>query len=111
MNLIRSALVLMILAFGSAPLSVVGAEMDDVLVGIGYLDDLADDRSSLIIEGIRYLPAPDIVVQVGGSVGALSMLQSGMKVLYRYRRSTDGPRELMEVRQIPPATSIEEHRS
>ena len=66
----------------------------------GMIQSLNLAQNTLIISGLRYRVALDAEVEIGGSFGAYSMLQEGMKVMFVYRRIDHANREIIRVIQL-----------
>ena len=56
----------------------------------------------------NYATAPEVRVEIGGSYGAFTMLQVGMKVQIVYRVVSGTQRDVIEITQIPDNFTIEE---
>jgi len=74
-------------------------------VGIIQKIDLAD--STMIVEGMLYRVAIDVHVEINGSYGAFSMLETGMQIEYTYEVHSDTERTIVEIQQIPASFSID----
>ena len=74
----------------------------------GTIQELNFGTNSMIMDGIRYYTAPDVNVEIRGTFGAFTMLQTGMKVLIVYLVHSGTERELIEIKQLPDNTVLEE---
>jgi hypothetical protein len=74
----------------------------------GTIQQLDFAAGSMILDGYRYNSTAEIQVEIGGSYGAFTMLQVGMKVQVLYRLVSSTQRDLLEVVQIPDNVAIEE---
>ena len=74
----------------------------------GTIQELNFGSNSMIVGGYRYSVAPDVHVEIRGTFGAFTMLQTGMKVYMVYRVISGTERELVEIRQLPDNTVLEE---
>ena len=66
----------------------------------GEIHALDFGNSSLIIQGSEFFVEPNVEVEIAGTYGAFTMLQSGMMVEFWYRRYDDGRRVIYEIREI-----------
>ena len=66
----------------------------------GEIHSLDFGASSLIIQGSEFFVEPTVEVEIAGTYGAFTMLQSGMMVEFWYRRYDDGRRVIYEIREI-----------
>jgi len=73
----------------------------------GVIQQLDFAAGTMIVDGYRYYSAPELRVEIGGSYGAFTMLQVGMKVQIVYRLVSESRRDLVEVKQIPDNFTIE----
>ena len=66
------------------------------------------NRSSLIVDGIRYHVALDARIEIGGSYGGYTMLKVGMKIDFTYQDISMTQREIVRIQQIPDQFRLEE---
>ena len=66
----------------------------------GEIQGLNFGESSLTIQGYEFFIEPQATVEIGGTYGAFTMLESGMMVEYSYRRYSDGRRVIFELREL-----------
>ena len=64
--------------------------------------------NTLVVDGVRFHVAFDAEVEIHGSYGAFGMLQTGMKVIFEYRRHSPTNLEIFDIEQLPDNTQIEE---
>ncbi len=97
-------------ALGLALLLVPAAAAQDgplrTKVGVIQKIDLAD--STLIIEGTLYQVSMTAAVEIRGSYGAFSMLQTGMQIEYTYEVHSDTDRTIVEIKQIPDNFTVDQ---
>ncbi len=74
----------------------------------GTIQKLNFGTNSMIVDGYRYYVAPDVHVEIRGTFGAFTMLQTGMKVYMVYRLISGTEREIVEIKQLPDNTVLEE---
>ena len=101
--MILFASVLLLGGTGHAAQSLSVPEMSNT----GTIQELNFGSNSMIIDGYRYYVAPDVHVEIRGTFGAFTMLQTGMKVYMVYRVISGTERELVEIRQLPDNTVLE----
>ena len=73
----------------------------------GTIQELDFGHNSMVLDGNIYFAATDIKVEIRGSFGAFTMLQTGMKVEIIYRVISPSEREITEIRQLPDNTVLE----
>ncbi len=74
----------------------------------GTIQELNFAQNSMILSGFTYYAALDVNVEIRGTFGAFTMLQTGMKVYIVYRLISGTQRELVEIRQLPDNMTLEE---
>ncbi|MCZ6640255.1 MAG: hypothetical protein O7G86_04105 [Gammaproteobacteria bacterium] len=74
----------------------------------GIIETVEVNSSGLIVDGIRYRVAIDAQIEIGGSFGAFTMLQAGMKIQFTYKDLSDTRREIVRIEQIPSHFRVEE---
>jgi hypothetical protein len=90
------------------------------LTGVSQVDDrypLAEDAgviqeldfasSTLIIDGMRYSVPVDVQVEIGGSYGAFTMLETGMRVRYEYLLVSPSVRRIVLIQELPDEVELE----
>ncbi|MEM7001112.1 MAG: hypothetical protein AAF529_10010 [Pseudomonadota bacterium] len=75
--------------------------------GIIHAVDFAENR--MIVQGVGYTVAPDFEVEIGGSYGAFTMLEPGMRVDFVYHRYPNGDRQMISLRELGGSESVFEH--
>jgi len=73
----------------------------------GVIQELDPDSQALVIDGVRYGIAVDAQVEIGGSYGAVTMLQPGMRVYFEYRRISSSERVITLLRELPEEVELE----
>ena len=73
----------------------------------GVIQDLDFGQSLMIIDGNRYRVAGDVNVEIGGSYGAFTMLQTGMRIRFEYLVISPSSREIIDIREDAPGLDIE----
>ena len=73
----------------------------------GVIQALRLESNELVIDGVVFRVAYDARVEIRGSYGAFSMLQTGMKVEFSYRDFDIDTREIFELEQLPDNTEME----
>jgi hypothetical protein len=74
----------------------------------GVIEFVDMSANELIVEGNRYSMSSSAEVEIGGSYGAFTMLNSGMRIEFQYRRFDDGRREIFYVRELLSSESLEQ---
>ncbi|MEQ8857694.1 MAG: hypothetical protein RIC56_03530 [Pseudomonadales bacterium] len=74
----------------------------------GVIQELDLAARTLVIDGMRYDIAVDMSVEIGGSYGAFTMLQPGMRVYFEYRRESPTVRRISLLRELPGDVDLEE---
>jgi hypothetical protein len=75
---------------------------------VGVVQELDFGRSQMIVNGTRYSVALDVRVEIGGSYGAFTMLQPGMKIRYDFLVISPSEREIVEIHEIPAGVVLEQ---
>lgn len=75
---------------------------------LGVVQELDFNRSEMIVSGNRYSVAIDANVEIGGSYGAFTMLQPGMKIRFSFLVISPSEREIVEIKEIPPNAAMEQ---
>jgi len=66
----------------------------------GEIESIDLAANSMIVEGHRYFVSQSAQVEIGGTYGAFTMLSTGMRISFQYRRYDDGRREIFSVREL-----------
>lgn len=74
----------------------------------GVIESVDLSTNELVVEGNRYSMSPAAEVEIGGSYGAFTMLNSGMRIEFQYRRFDNGRREIFYVRELLSSESLEQ---
>lgn len=70
--------------------------------GAGVIESLNFAKGEAIVDGYRYYLRPTTEVQIGGSYGAPTMLENGMRIAFVYERYDDNSRVMSQVRELSP---------
>ena len=81
-----------------------GAEMESQ----GQVERLSFGEQQLQVGGRIYEVNPAAKVEIGGTYGAFTLLQPGMKIYLRFVQHTDGRREVLEIRELAAGSRLEE---
>lgn len=74
----------------------------------GVIQKLDLDGQTLVIDGMRYQMALEAEVEIGGSYGAFTMLEPGMRVYFEYRRVSSSERIITLLRELPAEVELEQ---
>ena len=74
----------------------------------GVIQKLEFGASTLVIDSMRYDVAVDVKVEIGGSFGAFTMLATGMRVYYEFRRISPAERVVTLIRELPRDVEMDE---
>jgi len=74
----------------------------------GVIQGLDFAAQTMVIDGMDYTVAVDVKVEIGGSFGAFTMLQSGMRVYYEFRQISESSRLVTLIRELPGNVALEE---
>lgn len=74
----------------------------------GLIQKLDLDAQTLVIDGMRYRMALEAQVEIGGSYGAFTMLEPGMRVYFEYRRVSSSERIITLLRELPAEVELEQ---
>ena len=74
----------------------------------GVIETVDLSTNELVVEGNRYSMNPAAEVEIGGSYGAFTMLNSGMRIEFQYRRFDNGRREIFYIRELLNNESLEQ---
>ncbi len=69
--------------------------------GAGVIQELDFAAQTMVIDGMRYEVAVDVKVEIGGSYGAYTLLETGMNVYIEFLRISDEERRIVLVRELP----------
>jgi hypothetical protein len=75
--------------------------------GIGYIESIDLDTSTLIVNGLRFRVATDAEVSIDGSFGAFTMLQEGMLIRYDFWQISPTEREIFQMETRPKGEAFE----
>lgn len=76
-------------------------------VSYGVVQTLDFGQSMMIIDGNRYRVAGDVNVEIGGTYGAFTMLQTGMRIRFEYLVVSPSSREIIDIQEMPPGLDME----
>jgi hypothetical protein len=97
-----------LLALLLAPAVAVAQAAGPVAEGAGIIQELDVAGSSVVIDGMSYDVPLDVKVEIGGSYGAFTMLNEGMRVYYEFRVYSSTSRVVTLIRELPPDVVLEE---
>ena len=66
----------------------------------GVIEQVDLPRSLIYVQGSRFWMPQTVKVEIGGSYGAFTMLEQGMRVAFTYRNNDNGRREVLELEEI-----------
>lgn len=81
-----------------------GAEMESQ----GHIEKLSFGEQQLQVGGRNYQVGPGVQVEIGGTYGAFTLLQPGMKVYLRFVQYADGRKEVVQIRELGAGVRMEE---
>lgn len=73
----------------------------------GTIQSLDYGANTMIFEGVRFLMAPELTVEIRGSYGAFTMLQEGMKAVVTYKVISGSERHAISIVQLPDNFGLE----
>ena len=73
----------------------------------GQIELVDIPANTVMVNGLNYRVAFDARVEIGGTFGAFTLLQPGMKVRIVYHRISATEREAIELETLPNGTVIE----
>lgn len=98
----------LMIIFLAASLTVTGAQAAyPEKEGIGYIEKIELETSTLIVNGLRFRVATDAEVTIDGSYGAFTMLSEGMLIRYDFRQISATEREIFELETRPKGEAFE----
>ncbi|MFB3105371.1 MAG: hypothetical protein ACE1ZA_10635 [Pseudomonadales bacterium] len=109
MKLKKILQVAMAVVLVTALASLVAAAEAPTVEAEGTIHAVELSTNTLVIDGVRFHVAFDAEVEIYGSYGAFTMLQTGMKVIFEYRRHSPANLEIFDIEQLPDNTNIEEN--
>ncbi len=74
----------------------------------GRIEQVRFAADQLVVDGRTYRVTAELNVSIGGTYGAFTMLEPGMRVYLRYLRQADGSRTAIEVRELPAQQRAEQ---
>ena len=104
----RKTLVWMLYLLGCVPMSAQSADTYALAAESGRIEALSFGNSTMIVGGLRYRVAMDAKVEIGGSYGAFTLLQTGMRIYYEYEVISPTQRRIVLIRELPAAVTLEE---
>ena len=106
------ATTLLLLALGlglSAPAAAqIGADRYPEASRSGIIEAVDFGGSNLIVSGYRYHVGVDTRVEIGGSYGAFTMLEPGMRILFDYLVISRSERRMVRIQELPAQVMVEE---
>ncbi|HEX7037541.1 MAG TPA: hypothetical protein VF210_17360 [Pseudomonadales bacterium] len=91
------------------PLTAAAATAGPMAEGAGVIQELDFAGSTMVIDGMSYEVAIDTRVEIGGSYGAFTMLQPGMRVYYEFERHSPTLRIIRLIRELPRDVVLDQH--
>ena len=91
--------------FVLAPFAPCASADDDfqILSWQGVIETVDAPANQIVVGGVRYAVAADANIEIGGSYGALTLLQPGMNVQILVRRYIgDGSQAIIDVKELAP---------
>ena len=73
----------------------------------GIIESIDFSNSEMVVEGNRYSVSWTVDVEIGGTYGAFTMLNPGMRIEFVYLRHEAGQRVVMSVRELLPNETLE----
>ena len=89
-------------------ISMAAAQDVPVIQEEGEIQEIDIPNNNLVIDGVVYSVALDAKVEIGGSYGAFTLLQPGMKADFSYRMFDRNTREIFELSQLPDSTPLQQ---
>ena len=75
--------------------------------GIGYIESIDFDASTLIVNGLRFRVATYAKVTIDGTFGAFTLLREGMLIRYDFQQISPTEREIFELETRPKGERYE----
>jgi hypothetical protein len=75
---------------------------------MGTIQSIDLATNSMVVEGHRYFVGQAAQVEIAGSFGAFTMLNTGMRIAFKYLRYDDGRREIFSVRELLSSEFMEQ---
>lgn len=75
--------------------------------GIGYIESIDLETSTLIVNGLRFRVATYAKVTIDGTFGAFTLLQEGMLIHYDFQQISPTEREIYELETRPKGERYE----
>lgn len=107
----KSLLCALLVLGAGLPLFSAGSTADSsfpVASHAGVIDQIDYASSSMIVSGYHYDVAVDARVEIGGTHGAFTMLQPGMRIRFDYLHVSGTERRVILVQELPPNVVLEE---
>ncbi len=74
----------------------------------GRIEQVRIAADQLVVDGRSYQVPTGVQVSIGGTYGAFTLLEPGMRVYLRFMRQDDGLRVLVEVRELAANQRVEQ---
>ena len=74
----------------------------------GVIQELRPSLNDILIHGLDYNVSLTAEVEIGGTYGAYTLLQPGMRVFFRYHQHDDGRRVIFYLRELGSGESMED---
>jgi hypothetical protein len=75
--------------------------------GIGYIESIDFDASTLIVDGLRFRVPSYARVTIDGTFGAFTLLREGMLIRYDFLQISPTEREIVELETRPQGEPFE----
>ncbi|MEM7079469.1 MAG: hypothetical protein AAF513_12650 [Pseudomonadota bacterium] len=69
--------------------------------GAGVIRELNFSSNKMNVAGSEYSVSPTVAVEINGSYGAFTMLQTGMKIEFVYLVYSDGEKVMTSIVEVP----------
>lgn len=73
----------------------------------GLVQSVSAGAQELIVDGYRYFVAVDVQVELGGSYGAYTMVEPGMRIYFEYLVVSPSERWIIRIRELPDNVDLE----
>jgi hypothetical protein len=102
------ASIILLLMLGAALVGQAAAQSHPQASRAGVIEALDFASSSLIVSGYQYDVGVDTKVEIGGSYGAFTMLQPGMRIRFDYLVVSRSERRMVLIQELPAHVAIDE---
>ena len=74
----------------------------------GVIQKIDFAMNQMVVSGNRYDVSTSARVSINGTYGAFTMLTTGMRIEFTYKKFSDGVRQIIEVRELSDSEDMEE---